>query len=347
MKNEKIKIGIIGCGRIAQVRHIPEYAANPDACLSGFFDLNRERAVKLAEQYGARAYNTIDELLLAPDINAVSVCTANCSHAEITIKALNNKKHVLCEKPMATNFKDCEAMVAAAKVNQKKLMIDHNQRLMKCHILARNLIQTGEIGRILTFNTIFAHGGPAKWSIDSKSNIWFFDKKRAVLGAFGDLGVHKIDLIRYLTGYEIVNITARMATINKETGNGGSIDVDDNAICVIELSNGAIGTVTASWTCYGEEQNYTVIYGEKGVMKVPENNNGGISIIRSDGSSEFYDTEAISTNTKQSPSGIIDAWIDCIKRDTEPIISGENAIITMKALFAGVKSAETNRTIFL
>ena len=106
-------IGIIGCGKIAQVRHIPEYAAHPEAKLVGFYDINQQRAAELAAKYGGRAYATVEELLAEPEIQAVSICAANFAHAELTIAALNAGKHVLCEKPMATNLADCEAMVQA------------------------------------------------------------------------------------------------------------------------------------------------------------------------------------------------------------------------------------------
>ena len=87
-------IGIIGCGKISQVRHIPEYAQNPDARLAGFFDLNKERAQELAVRYGGKAFDSYEELLADREIDAVSVCVANNVHAEITVAALKAGKHV-------------------------------------------------------------------------------------------------------------------------------------------------------------------------------------------------------------------------------------------------------------
>ena len=110
-----MNIGIIGCGKIAQTRHIPEYFANENATLIGYYDFVYERAEDMARQYGGRAFHTVEELLACPEIDAVSVCTANNAHAEVTIAALRAGKHVLCEKPMATSMKECEAMVSEAK----------------------------------------------------------------------------------------------------------------------------------------------------------------------------------------------------------------------------------------
>ena len=95
-----VRVGIIGCGKIAQVRHIPEYLDNPNAKLTGLYDLNLQRAKNLAEKYGCKSYESIEEMLADPEIDAVSVCVANHVHAEITIAALKAGKHVLCEKPM-------------------------------------------------------------------------------------------------------------------------------------------------------------------------------------------------------------------------------------------------------
>lgn len=114
-----LRIGVIGCGKIAQVRHLPEYAENPDVQIAALADLNLERTKELAQRYGAKAYASDKELLADPSIDAVSICSANNSHAEMAIAALKAGKHVLCEKPMATTLEDCEAMVKAAEQARK------------------------------------------------------------------------------------------------------------------------------------------------------------------------------------------------------------------------------------
>ena len=174
-----IRVGIIGCGKIAQVRHIPEYAANPNTEVYGFYDINRARAEELAQRHGGKAYASYEELLADPTIEAVSVCAANHVHAEISIAALKAGKHVLCEKPMAVTLAECEAMVAAARESGKYLMIGQNQRLAKAHVKAKELIEQGAIGKVLTFRAIFGHGGPETWSVDPGKNTWFFDKTKA------------------------------------------------------------------------------------------------------------------------------------------------------------------------
>ena len=104
-------IGFIGCGKIAQVRHIPEFSRNPGATIIGYFNPTRSRAEDMAARYGGKVYDDIPSLLADPRIDAVVISLANKVHAEVTIQALRAGKDVLCEKPMATTIGDCEAMV--------------------------------------------------------------------------------------------------------------------------------------------------------------------------------------------------------------------------------------------
>lgn len=335
------KIGIIGCGKIAQVRHIPEYADNKNAELAGYYDINVNRAKELAAAHGGRAYESYQDMLADPDIDAVSVCAANNVHAEITIAALRAGKHVLCEKPMATTLEECEAMVAAAKEAGKILMIGHNQRLAKAHAKAKQLLNEGMIGEVVTFRTTFGHGGPETWSIDTGKNTWFFDKKKASMGAMADLGIHKTDLIQFLTGQRVVETTARIVTLNKKDANGNRIGVDDNAICIYRLSGGAVGTMTASWTYYGAEDNSTVLYGTKGIMRIYDDPSYSIKVITAEGETILYDIDKIQTNDNQTKSGVIDAFMDCLVNNRLPEISGEEALSAMRAVFASIESSET------
>lgn len=340
-----IRVGVIGCGKIAQVRHIPEYEANPDARIAALFDVNAERAHELAAVHGCTAYDSLDELLADPTVDAVSVCTSNATHAETTIKALAAGKHVLCEKPMAITLEECEQMVDAARERGLKLMIDQNQRFAKAHIRAKQLIDAGAIGTPLTFRTVFGHGGPETWSVDPGTGSWFFDPKRAAMGAMADLGVHKTDLIQWLLGQTVVSATAKIATLDKRDAEGNLVGVDDNALCIYQMSGGAMGTMTASWTYYGPEDNSTVIYGTGGIMRIYDDPVHSIQIDRANGERELYDVEAIQTNDNQTASGVIDAFVSCLVNDTEPAVTGEGVLPAMRAVFACIESSATGQTV--
>jgi len=340
-----VKVGIIGCGKIAQVRHIPEYTANPHAEVAGFYDINLARAQELARSHGGKAYESVEAMLADPAIDAVSVCAANHVHAEISIAALRAGKHVLCEKPMAITRAECEAMVEEADKAGRFLMIGHNQRLAKAHVKARELIAQGAIGKVLTFRTIFGHCGPETWSVDPGKNTWFFDKTKAAMGAMADLGIHKTDMIQYVLDSRIVRTQALLTTLDKRDATGGLIGVDDNAICIYQLENGAFGTMTASWTYYSAEDNSTVIYGTKGQLRLYDDPKYSVQQIMADGTRIDYQIDQIQTNDNQTASGIIDMFVKSIVEGTAPDISGRNVLHAMKAVFASIESSRLGQAV--
>lgn len=342
-----LKIGIIGCGKITEVRHAPEYAENPNCQLVAFFDVVPERAKALAEQYGGVAYDSI-EALLASDVDAVSVCVANAYHAQASIQALKAGKHVLCEKPMATTPEDCEAMVAAAKAAGKFLMIGQNQRLAKAHIKAREIIESGEMGKVITFETHFAHPGPEGWT--GVRDSWFFDKKVASFGVMADLGVHKTDLIHYLTGKKIVRTSAVLATLNKTFSDGRPITVDDNAYAIYTMEDGVVGTMHVSWTNYGNENNSTKMYMEGGVLRMYDDPKYSLIVEKRDGEVIPYELDLLTSNKEQTTggrtsTGVIDAFVESIITNTPPAISGESAMHAMKVVFANEQSAQLGKAV--
>jgi len=337
-----INVGVIGCGSIARMRHAVEYSNNPNVKIMGFCDFNKDRAVEMANDFGGKVYASDDEMLNDSSIDAVSVCVANAYHAEITIKALNHGKHVLCEKPMAITLKDCADMIEAANNNGKRLMIGHNQRLAPAHKKAKEILDSGELGNIISFSTTFGHKGPEMWSVDKGNNTWFFKKSTAAFGSMADLGIHKIDLIRYLVGEEVDNVYANLSTLDKKFSDGTPIEVDDNSVELIKFKNGPLGTVTTSWTHYGDECNATVLYCEKGVMHLYSDPNYSLKIDYADGTRAHYKLDRIQTNndSMQANSGVIDTFINGVLNSKKTIIDAEEAIESMKVVFACLESAE-------
>src|SRR6185436_3869329 len=116
-----VKYGVIGCGAIAQRRHLPECAANPNSKVGAVADPVKERVEEIAAKYGATAYTDYKEMLKDPSLNAIVVCGPNTLHASQSIEALQAGKHVLCEKPMATTRADAQAMIDTAKKTGKYL----------------------------------------------------------------------------------------------------------------------------------------------------------------------------------------------------------------------------------
>lgn len=337
----KIRVAVIGVGAIAQRRHIPEYEANPNVELVAFADPVLERAQEYAEKHNAKAYADYEKMLKEVKADAVSVCTPNILHAPAAIAAANSGAHVLVEKPMAATAEECEAMIEAARKNGVYLMVGHNQRYMPPHVKAKEILDSGRLGKVLTFRTSFGHPGPEGWSVDGRDS-WFFRKPEAVMGAMGDLGVHKSDLIRYLLGDEVSEVSSFIGTLDKK-----DTDVDDNAICLLRMRSGAIGTLVGSWTYYKGEDNSTVFWCQNGVMKVGTHPDDQVIVELRDGTIERYKVGAIATNTKQVASGVIDAFVDSIVDKKPPMISGEEGMKSLKVILAAFDSQDTGTTIKL
>lgn len=337
----KIKVGVIGCGSIAKHRHIPEHAANENVEIVAFCDIVEERAQEYADQYNAKAYTSFEELLKNEEVDAVSVCTPNSLHAPISIAALNAGKHVLCEKPMATSAEEADAMIAAAEKNGKKLMIAHNQRFVASHAKARSIIESGTLGKIYSFRTAFGHGGPENWSADG-SNSWFFKKELAFIGAMGDLGVHKTDLLRYLIGEEFTEVAAFVEGSAKENST-----VDDNAVCILKSESGMIGTLAASWAYNGGEDNSTVFYAENGILRLEDDPDYSLIIEYKNGNSERHSLGAIQSNEEgqQTDTHVVEHFITSILDDTTPPVCGNEGKKSLQVILAALESSETKQIV--
>ncbi|WP_246938773.1 Gfo/Idh/MocA family protein [Bacillus pinisoli] len=336
-----LKVAVIGCGSIAKHRHLPEYANNKHVEIVAVCDIVKERVDESAAQYQAKAYTVYQELLKDESIDVVSVCTPNYLHAPISIAALNAGKHVLCEKPMATSKEEAEDMIAASKANNKKLMIAHNQRFVASHQKARNLIESGEIGKIYSFRTAFGHGGPEGWSADGKES-WFFKKEEAFIGAMGDLGVHKTDLLRYLLGEEFVEVGSFIETSAKE-----NTDVDDTSVCILKTKNGIIGTLAASWSYVSKEDNSTIIYGEKAIVRLEDDPMASLIVQYKNGEVVKYELGGIQTNESggQTSSQVIDLFVDAIRENKEVPVSGEEGLKSLQVVLAALESNETKKIV--
>jgi UDP-N-acetylglucosamine 3-dehydrogenase len=218
-------------------------------------------------------------------------------------------------------------------------MIGHNQRFVSSHQKARELIKNGEIGRVYSFRTTFGHGGPAQWSVEGKES-WFFKKEEAVIGAMGDLGVHKTDLLRYLLGEEFTEVGAFVEENAKDYG-----DTDDNAVCVLKTKSGIIGTLAASWAYMGKEDNSTIIYGEKAILRLEEDPTYSLIVQYANGEVVNYQLGKIQTNDEggQNNTGVINAFIHSIVEDEPSPIPGEEGLKSLSVVLGALKSSGTKR----
>ena len=342
-----VRYGIIGCGAVAQRRHIPECCANADSKLAALADPVEGRAQGLCQQYtsgSAKAYTDYKQMLGDPGIDAVVVAGPNSLHAQQAMEAFQAGKHVLVEKPMATTREDARAMINAAKKAGKFLMVGQNQRLMPPHVRAKQILQTGRLGKVLAFRTAFKHPGPEGWSVDAGKS-WFFKKGQAFMGVTGDLGVHKADLMRWLLGQEFTDVGGFIATLDKRDAEGNLLDLDDNAFLTLRTDGGVIGSMILSWTNYGTEENYTVLYCEKGSLSLGTDPVYGVQVEYRNGDRELHKVGEMATNVKQVPSGIIDSFTKNILENKPPEIDGEEGYKSLDVILTAIEAAKQGKML--
>ncbi|GAA0181249.1 Gfo/Idh/MocA family oxidoreductase [Clostridium sediminicola] len=340
-----IRVGIIGCGSIARVRHAPEYFNNPNAEIVAVFDLNLNRAETLASKYGCKVVGSYMDIINDDSIDAISDCSTNEMHHIITSTALLNNKSVLCEKPMAISVENAQIILDAESKSKGILMLDHNQRLTKAHRKVKEILKSGELGKVITFKTSFGHKGPEYWGSDKSKKTWFFNKKRSVLGVAGDLGIHKVDLIRFLLEDDISEVSAMEGNLHKTDDKGNHIGVSDNMICLIKTKNGVLGTASFSWTYYGEEDNSTIIYCEKGEVRIYGDYENQIVINKFGSEIIKYQIEKIQTNDNQTSTGVIDEFIESIVEGRKPAVTGEDGIKALRVIEAAIKSTKLRKNV--
>ena len=311
-----IKVGIIGCGAITKMRHAPEYKANPHVEEIVFFDRNLDRSEAMAAMFSGQVAETVEDLFNDPDIQAISDCSSNEHHHLFSTQALLSGKHVLCEKPIS-------------------LTSDY----------AKEIIASGELGKVLTFRTAFGHAGPEQWGINKTNSTWFFKKERSGFGVAGDSEIHKVDVLHYLLDDEIEQVSAFQGALHKVDENGEVIEVCDNLVCTIKTAKGSLGTAAFSWTYYGKEDNSTILYCEKGIMKTYHSDEHQLEIITANGEKALYKLEAMQTNESQTPSGVIDAFIDCVRLDKELLVTGEDALKSLRVILGIMESAESGSIV--
>lgn len=337
-----VRYGIIGCGAIAQRRHIPEAVANKLSQVVAIADPVPGRAKSIADGIGAAAYSDYKKMLKEQELDAAVVCVPNRLHAPMTIDAFRAGLHVLVEKPMATTRAEGKKMIAAARQARKYLMVGMNQRLMPVHVKAKQVLESGRVGKIIAFETSFKHAGPDGWSIDGAKS-WFFKKIPAVMGVTGDLGVHKADLMRWLLGEEFVLAGGVISTLDKRTEKGKLIPLDDNAYITLKTRSGIVGSMNISWTNYGGEDNGTTVFCSKGVIKIGKHPDFGIIVEYRNGEREFHKVGAVATNTRQVSSGVIDSFTDSILNRKKPLIDGMEGYRALDVILTAVEAAKSGR----
>lgn len=353
------RIGIIGCGGIANGKHLPSLSKLNNVELVAFCDIVTERAEEAARKYGnaeAKVYSDYTELLADGTIDIVHVLTPNISHAEISIAALEAGKHVMCEKPMAKTAEEAKAMVEAAKRTGKKLTIGYNNRFREDSLYLKKLCEEGELGHIYMAkaHAIRRRAVPT-WGV-------FLDEEKQGGGPLIDIGTHALDLTLWMMdNYKpkvVLGTTYHELAKRENAANAWGpwdpkqFNVEDSAFGMIVMENGATIMLESSWALNSLEvdeakcslsgteagadmKNGLRINGEKfGRLYTNE-------VELSSGGVAFYEGRE-----ESAPDLEMRKWIEAIEEDKDPVVTPEQAYVVSRILEALYESARTGQAVY-
>lgn len=355
-----VKIGIIGCGGIANGKHMPSLKKIKNVQMVAFCDVIEERAVKAAEEYGvegAKVYTDYKELLKDRDIEVVHVCTPNRSHAFISIDAMEAGKHVMCEKPMAKTYKEAKEMLDASERTGMKLTIGYQSRWRADSLYLKKMCEDGELGEIYYGKAIaLRRRAVPTWGV-------FLNEYEQGGGPLIDIGTHALDLTLWMMdNYKpkmVVGTTFKKLKNQKDCGNAwGDWDpkkftVEDAAFGFIVMENGATIMLESSWALNirNPKEAITMICGTEGGADMFDGlninfiKNGRQCILKPDltaGGVAFYDGDG-----DEDPSVLeARAWLDAVVNDHEPRTKASQALVVTQILEAIYESAKTGKPVY-
>lgn len=353
-----LKIGIVGCGGIANGKHMPALKRIGTVDMVAFCDIAPERAAKAAEEYGvvgSRVYTSYQEMLEAGDFDIVHVCTPNNSHAEISIAAMEAGYHVMSEKPMAKTAADARAMLEASNRTGKKLTVGYQSRYRNDSQYLKGMIEAGELGDIYMAKAhALRRRAVPTWGV-------FLDAEKQGGGPLIDIGTHALDLTLWLmNNYEVDSV---MGSVYRKLGdrenaanawgpwNPKEFTVEDSAFGFIKMKNGATIYLESSWALnvrQGGEAKCTLFGSEAG-----SDMDGGLN-INGEKRSKLYDLKidlsaggvAFYEGASAKPEDLeMKVWTDAVRNNTEPGVTAAQACVVSEVLEAIYKSAETGEVV--
>ena len=300
--NKKLKVGIIGTGWIAEY-HAAMFKVMPDAEIVAAADLvpgKAEAFFKKLDIEGVRLYPNHKEMLDSEELDAVSVCTYNATHAECTIYALEKGVHVLLEKPMCVTLEEALAIMEAEKKSGKMVSVGFQPRFDENMKMIKRIVESGELGEIYYIQT----GGGRRRGIPTPFGTSFIEKETAGLGALGDIGCYSLDMVLNAIGYpKPLTVTGyksdffgKSVQYSNKPEYADIFGVDDFAAAFVRLEGGIILDFRIAWAMHPDTTGDTIIFGKKGALRIPSTEcwNGSVG-----GEMTLYhDVAGVQTETK-------------------------------------------------
>ncbi len=342
-------IGVIGAGGIAEGAHLPGYAAYPDLCkIVAVCDTMPDRAKRVAEKFGAEhVFTDYRDMLALKSVDAVSVTTPNAFHKQPTIDSLKAGKHVLVEKPLAMNSAEGAEMVRVARETGMKLQVGLNMRWGSDQQTLKRFIDEGKLGDIYYARAqALRRRGVPTWGV-------FTEKDKQGGGPMIDIGVHIIDTTLWLMGHPKPVSVSGMSCRKFGHRSGilniwgpwdpNNFTVEDFACGLVKFENGAAMSIESSFVANLENDvfNSTLLGTEGGAQLSP------LKLFREECGALIEVTPTWRPNLPPSHQLEIEAFLKAILEDTEPLVTGEQGLMTQQIIEAVYTSSETGREVLL
>lgn len=329
-----VDLVIVGAGDIARKRHIPGIRKAEHGRLFGFYNRNVERTRELAAQYRVKCYESAEEIWEDPSVDAVLISTPPASHESLAVKALEAGKHVLLEKPMTLREEEAERIREAAERSGAKFMMLHVQRFYGPHKKAKELLEQGRIGRLLSCRTFLGNGNAGGGGDLSPS--WH--------DTLFDVAIHRIDLLRYLVGTEAEQVFCHRSSLSGCRSAGAETPAEDHMVGLFQFANGAVGTLISTRCAYGGEDRSTELFGTEGRITTYRDGHGLI-LERKDGEREVFDFPDGLDQRKLELTDIHERFCLCIEEDTEPPVTVWDGVMSVRLASALERSDREKRWV--
>lgn len=325
-----IRYGILGFGLHAVKRLMPGFERAHNCRVTALSRRDLSQAQKSAVEFNIPfAFDSAAQLCQSPEVDALFVATPNASHLKDVQTAVEFKKPVLCEKPMAMNAAECRQMVEAARRAKVLLGVAQVFRFEDSTARLRERLHGGEIGKPILARAEFSFPGR------NAARTWIRDASIAGGGPIADVGVHCIDALRYILDDEVIRVSARAAT-DKDSG-----DVEAAAILILEFSRGTLATVQVSFRA--EYRTPLEIIGETGVLRADDalTVERPVSVqLRRDGN--VVRTEVVSNQYAYARQ--VDMFADAVEGHSSFAVPGEEGWQNQEILDAAYRSIKSGRT---
>jgi predicted dehydrogenase len=265
--SQKIRVGVVGTSWWTDLMYLPALQSHPQAEVAALCGRNRGLAEEMAAKYKIpKVFTEYQEMIQHGNLDALVIGTPDDLHYEIAMQALDAGLHLLCDKPLALTVEQAQAMYEKARASRLNHMVLFTYRWMPFFQYVHDLIEQGVIGRLYhcEFQYLAGYGRTEKYQ-------WRFDQKRAN-GILGDIGVHMIDMARWLVG-DIERVNAQLGVFVSRLGaEGGAIDpANDSAMLLAKFANGAQGIIQASGVTHLADRDSVQairLYGEAGSLEI-------------------------------------------------------------------------------